>query len=64
MKFPIHSDNVALPLLGKHKQSRLHVDSAELCNTARKLKIGLHTLKNSHVCEANFADELEFGMLR
>lgn len=51
-------------LLGKHKQTWLHVDSAELCNTARELKVGLHTLKDSHVCETNLSDELEFGVLR
>lgn len=52
-----------LPLLRKHKQARLHVDPAELCNTSRELKVSLHTLEDSHVCEANLSDELEFGML-
>ena len=53
-----------MSLLRKHKQTRLHVDSAELCNTARELEVGLHTLENSHVCEANLSDELKFCMLR
>jgi hypothetical protein len=52
-----------MPLFGKHKQPRLHVDSAELRNTARELEVGLHTLEDSHVGEANLSDELEFGVL-
>jgi hypothetical protein len=53
-----------MPLLGKHKQTRLHVDSAELCNTARELEVGLYALQDSHVCKANLSDEFEFGVLR
>jgi hypothetical protein len=63
IKQQVHSNNVSMPLLGKHKQTRLHVDSAELCNTARELKVGLDTLEDSHVGEANLSDELEFSVL-
>lgn len=63
MKTPNLIHDITMPLLWKYKQTGLHVDPAELCNTARELKVGLHTLENSHVCEANLADELEFGML-
>lgn len=50
-------------LLWKHEKARLHVDSAELCNTARELEVCLHTFEDSHVGEADFSDELEFGVL-
>ena len=52
-----------MPLLGKHKQTRLHVDPAELRNTARELEVGLYALENSHVCETNLSNELKFGVL-
>lgn len=44
MKTPNIIHDITVPLLWKHKQTGLHVDPAELCDTTRKLKVSLHTL--------------------
>lgn len=41
----------------------LHVDLAELCNTAAQLQERLYPVQNTHVGKANLADELQLGVL-
>lgn len=42
----------------------LHVDLAELRYTATQLHKRLHPIQDAHVCEPDFPDEFQFGVLR
>lgn len=41
----------------------LHVNLAQLRNTPAELQQRLHAVQNAHMREADFLDELEFGVL-
>lgn len=45
------------------KKRWLHVEFTKLRNTAGQLQVRLHSFKDSHVREADLADELELGVL-
>lgn len=46
------------------KKLGFHVDLAEFCNTATKLKERLYSIQNAHMCKANFFDEFQFRVFR
>ncbi len=46
------------------KQGWIHIDPAQLSQTSAQLKEALDSLQYAHMGEANFFDELEFGVLR
>lgn len=66
-KYTIRQCKTAKPgkrsLILRHiEELGLHVQLAELGYAACELEIGLHSFQDPHVGEADFFDELEFGV--